>query len=305
MHHMQAEAEYWRRSEGYRVGRSDQILGFDCGGEQWVLEVAFPTGTLRCGCAAELVTGVHGHRGAHAGFVGRVIFPFSGVAMLHPAGDRSWWQIMGKDLRLLVLHTDNPSIYKLRRLRRHECRRPSGADLDFMRELMALLEAEGIAAPAPIEQRWSASSRWGRACASCISLKEPPCLLHCMVQQPGPMPAAGRMHRELGLAMLLVVQCSGLPLMIQLHSGMERIALKLALLMVLCSAPMSPAAARGDPDTLHSWVGIIMYLPTSDPAQRQAITDKCARCRLVSPMHAEASDERMHTSRSGAAGCRH
>ena len=44
----QAEAEYWRRSEGYRVGWSDQLLGFDCGGQQWVLEVSFPTGTLRC-----------------------------------------------------------------------------------------------------------------------------------------------------------------------------------------------------------------------------------------------------------------
>ncbi len=45
---LQAEAELWKRSEGYRVGWSDQILGFDCGGEQWVLEVAFPTGTLKC-----------------------------------------------------------------------------------------------------------------------------------------------------------------------------------------------------------------------------------------------------------------
>ena len=44
---LQAEAEYWRRSEGYRIGWSDQILGFDCGGQQWVLEVAFPTGTLK------------------------------------------------------------------------------------------------------------------------------------------------------------------------------------------------------------------------------------------------------------------
>lgn len=40
------------------------------------------------------------------------------------------------------------------------------------------------------------------------------------------------------------------------------------------SAPMSPAAARGRPDAVHSWVGIIMYLPTEDPAQRQAITDR-------------------------------
>ena len=49
---------------------------------------------------------------------------------------------------------------------RHACRRLSGADLDFMRELMAALEAEGIAAPAPIEQRWSVSSRCGHACAT-------------------------------------------------------------------------------------------------------------------------------------------
>ena len=34
-----AEAEFWRRSSGVRVGWSDQILGFDCGGQQWVYEV--------------------------------------------------------------------------------------------------------------------------------------------------------------------------------------------------------------------------------------------------------------------------
>ena len=45
----QAEAAYWQRSEGYKVGWSDELLGFDCGGQQWVLEAAFPTGTLRQG----------------------------------------------------------------------------------------------------------------------------------------------------------------------------------------------------------------------------------------------------------------
>lgn len=45
----QAEAAFWRLSEGYRVGWSDELLGFDCGGQQWVLEAAFPTGTLRQG----------------------------------------------------------------------------------------------------------------------------------------------------------------------------------------------------------------------------------------------------------------
>lgn len=38
----QAEAEYWKRSEGIRLDMSDRILGFDCGGQQWVSEVAFP-----------------------------------------------------------------------------------------------------------------------------------------------------------------------------------------------------------------------------------------------------------------------
>ncbi|GIL70539.1 hypothetical protein Vretimale_3672 [Volvox reticuliferus] len=37
-----AEADYWRRSSGVRVGYSDELLSFDCGGQQWVLEVAFP-----------------------------------------------------------------------------------------------------------------------------------------------------------------------------------------------------------------------------------------------------------------------
>ncbi len=37
------------------------------------------------------------------------------------------------------------------------------------------------------------------------------------------------------------------------------------------SSPMSPAHdAR--PDTVHSWVGIIMYLPTEDPQMRADIT---------------------------------
>lgn len=40
-----AEAEFWRRTEGYQTKPSDQLLQFDCGGQQWVWEVCFPTGT--------------------------------------------------------------------------------------------------------------------------------------------------------------------------------------------------------------------------------------------------------------------
>ena len=67
--------------------------------------------------------------------------------------------------------------------------------MEFMEELLAAIERENIPAPAPIEQRWSASS----------------------------------------------------------------------------SSLMSPA--YGEPKGLHSWVGIIHYLPSEDEHQRRAITE--------------------------------
>ncbi|KAI9082034.1 hypothetical protein K1719_035959 [Acacia pycnantha] len=118
----QAEAEFWRKSEGYRVGWSDEILGFDCGGQQWVSETCFPAGTLS---------------------------------------------------------------------------KPSMKDLDYIEELKQLIEKEEIPAPAPIEQRWTASSR----------------------------------------------------------------------------SMMSPASSLSEED-IFSWVGIIMYLPTSDARQRKNITEE-------------------------------
>ncbi|KAM0951069.1 putative L-galactonolactone dehydrogenase [Dioscorea sansibarensis] len=118
----QAEAEFWKKSEGYRVGWSDEILGFDCGGQQWVSETCFPSGTLA---------------------------------------------------------------------------KPSMRDLDYMEELKQLVETEGIPAPAPIEQRWTARSL----------------------------------------------------------------------------SAMSPASSPRA-DDVFSWVGIIMYLPTTDARQRKDITEE-------------------------------
>ncbi|KAL7689650.1 putative galactonolactone dehydrogenase, L-gulonolactone/D-arabinono-1,4-lactone oxidase [Plasmopara halstedii] len=41
------EKKFWKLSEGYRVAYSDDVIGFDCGGQQLVEEVSFPTtGTL-------------------------------------------------------------------------------------------------------------------------------------------------------------------------------------------------------------------------------------------------------------------
>lgn len=42
-----AEAEFWKASQGSRLGDSTDILGFDCGGEQLVMEFCFPIGTLK------------------------------------------------------------------------------------------------------------------------------------------------------------------------------------------------------------------------------------------------------------------
>uniref|UniRef100_A0A0E0F9F1 FAD-binding PCMH-type domain-containing protein n=1 Tax=Oryza meridionalis TaxID=40149 RepID=A0A0E0F9F1_9ORYZ len=117
-----AEAEYWKKSEGYRMGWSDEILGFDCGGQQWVSETCFPAGTLA---------------------------------------------------------------------------KPNMKDLDYIEELLQLIEKEDIPAPAPIEQRWTACSR----------------------------------------------------------------------------SPMSPASSSQE-DDIFSWVGIIMYLPTSDARQRKEIMEE-------------------------------
>ncbi len=85
-----AEAAFWQRSAGRRIDDSTNILGFDCGGEQWVLEVCLPLG------AAEDQTHV----------------PGGGV----------------------------------------------GKDISFVKELLDTLEAAGVPAPSPIEQRWTARS---------------------------------------------------------------------------------------------------------------------------------------------------
>lgn len=41
-----AEALFWERSQGERIDWSDRILGFECGGQQWVSEVALPCGKV-------------------------------------------------------------------------------------------------------------------------------------------------------------------------------------------------------------------------------------------------------------------
>eukprot|EP00927_Polykrikos_kofoidii_P025570 TRINITY_DN22945_c0_g1_i1.p1 TRINITY_DN22945_c0_g1~~TRINITY_DN22945_c0_g1_i1.p1 ORF type:complete len:565 (+),score=85.51 TRINITY_DN22945_c0_g1_i1:63-1757(+) len=49
-----AESEFWRLSEGERIADSTAILGFECGGTQWVLENCFPAGTISTPSLADI-----------------------------------------------------------------------------------------------------------------------------------------------------------------------------------------------------------------------------------------------------------
>ncbi|CAI5476928.1 unnamed protein product [Closterium sp. Yama58-4] len=106
----QAEALYWKLSEGEREGWSDQILGFDCGGQQWVSEVCFKAG----GSTTTITSSTAASSSSSS----------SSTTAPSSSGSSS-----------------------------------STADIAFMEELLALIESEGIPAPAPIEQRWTSGSR--------------------------------------------------------------------------------------------------------------------------------------------------
>jgi L-galactono-1,4-lactone dehydrogenase len=101
----QAEAAFWRRAaqqQPQRVADSTDVLGFDCGGQQWVLEVCFPIGSLDdIGAAQRSALG---------------FYPTIGGSK------------------------DGPK------------------DLQFVQRVLKTIDHHGIAAPSPIEQRWSARS---------------------------------------------------------------------------------------------------------------------------------------------------
>jgi len=77
-----AEAKFWETSTGTRVDDSTNVLGFNCGGEQWVYECCFPIGT------AEQQHGVDG--GKDIEFVRRVLATLeeAGVAAHSPIEQR-------------------------------------------------------------------------------------------------------------------------------------------------------------------------------------------------------------------------
>lgn len=48
------EGDFWKQNSGYQVAPSDKMLNFDCGGQQWVFEVCFPTGTYNKNNASDM-----------------------------------------------------------------------------------------------------------------------------------------------------------------------------------------------------------------------------------------------------------
>lgn len=86
-----AEAEFWRQMGGVREADSTEILGFDCGGQQWVLEVCFPIGSMES-------------------------------------------------------------------LTQQEAQGKVTKDIEYVKRALKIIESGGIAAPAPIEQRWTSAS---------------------------------------------------------------------------------------------------------------------------------------------------
>ncbi|KAL0583069.1 hypothetical protein ABG067_007036 [Albugo candida] len=50
------EMKFWKLGEGYRIGLSDNIISFDCGGQQLVHEIAFPVYDMNdIDCVAEIL----------------------------------------------------------------------------------------------------------------------------------------------------------------------------------------------------------------------------------------------------------
>jgi L-galactono-1,4-lactone dehydrogenase len=125
-----AEVEFWRRSAGTRIAPPDEVLQFECGGQQWVSEVALPVGAPFQATRGDMKDGYHK----------------TGVA---DNGDDRTCTALGSPDELGDV--DARSLYN------QNC--ATARDLQFVMELLDRLEREKVPAPAPIEHRWTASSR--------------------------------------------------------------------------------------------------------------------------------------------------
>ena len=140
-----AEASAWAglAASQQRVGWSDDLLGFDCGGQQWVLEVCLPMGSLdanlelarRAAAAPAAAAPAAACRGGRA-------------AWRAPSSSASAERRGAAEDRALALAEE---AWGHRRYR-------GAPDTEFVMALLREIEIARIPAPAPIEQRWTARS---------------------------------------------------------------------------------------------------------------------------------------------------
>ena len=154
-----AEATAWSglAATEQRVGWSDDILGFDCGGQQWVLEVCLPMGSL----AQNLALAEARIRGS-----GRSLS--RAAALRAPSkGGRARWDTDASAVRdgwatasavgVGGGATTTTTSVEAEGSWGHRAYRGS-PDTEFVMSLLEEIKKEKIPAPAPIEQRWTARS---------------------------------------------------------------------------------------------------------------------------------------------------
>jgi L-galactono-1,4-lactone dehydrogenase len=134
-----AEAQFWRLCAGKRSDYSDRVLGFDCGGQQWVNEVALKANRPHnsSGTSNSTTTGAATAAGAVTATTGTTASSNNSCSLADGSCGRP-------TATTAATASDSAAVY---------------ADLDYMEALLALIESRAVPAPAPIEQRWTAASR--------------------------------------------------------------------------------------------------------------------------------------------------
>ncbi|KXS16522.1 FAD-binding domain-containing protein [Gonapodya prolifera JEL478] len=133
-----AVASYHKNTPVCRVDWSDQILGFDCGGQQWVCEVAFQSGFE----VAE-----------DAGADYAIQAPVAGEEAKEASG--SWSASIA---HLLTRRQPPKSCLSTASVQRATALQNPTPDLVFISDLYQLIHDYQIPAHEPLEQRWTAPS---------------------------------------------------------------------------------------------------------------------------------------------------
>ncbi|KAJ3320242.1 hypothetical protein HDU93_003591, partial [Gonapodya sp. JEL0774] len=151
-----AVASYHQRTPVCRVDWSDKILGFDCGGQQWVCEVAF-----KAGVEVEDGVGVgYGLEGVGAGGTDAAgMDGATATTATATTGAASITSYVSSLLPWLATRATPPSCLSPTSLSLAASLPHPTRDLLFISDLYQLIHDHAIPAHEPLEQRWTAPSR--------------------------------------------------------------------------------------------------------------------------------------------------